>query len=185
MGRLIYLTLASLDGFIEDERGEFGWAAPDEEVHRFINEISRGAGTYLYGRRMYETMTAWEDPDDFAGAPGYILDFMEIWQAADKVVYSKSLGSVETGRTTLEREFDPGAVASLKRESDRDLGIGGAALAATAIEAGLVDELQLFLCPVIVGGGKRALPAGVCAELELIEERRFGNGTVFLRYLPA
>jgi dihydrofolate reductase len=177
MGRLIYSTIASLDGYIEDRNGKFDWAAPDEEVHRFVNEVERPIGTYLYGRRMYETMRYWESVHDQAG---HIQDYAEIWQAADKIVYSKTLDAVSSDRTRIEREFEPEAIRRLK--SERDISVGGAALASQALRAGLVDEYHTFVAPVIVGGGKRALPDDVRLDLELLDERRFGNGTVYLRY---
>jgi dihydrofolate reductase len=178
MGRLIYSTIASLDGYIEDRNGKFDWAAPDEEVHRFVNELERPIGTYLYGRRMYETMVYWETVHD---AAPHIQDYAEIWQAADKIVYSKSLDTVSSDRTRIERSFEPDAIRRLKTEGH--VSVGGAALASEALRAGLVDEYQTFVAPVVVGGGKRALPDDVHLELELLDERRFGNGTVYLRYL--
>ncbi len=181
MSKLIYSALASLDGFVEDADGRFDWAAPDEEVHAFVNELERPVATYLYGRRMYETMAYWEDPANTARGPAVVQEYGEIWRAADKVVYSRSLETVATARTRVEREFDPAAVRRLKETTPRDLGIGGAELAAHAIGAGLVDEYHLFLVPVVVGAGKRALP-DVRLSLELLDERRFGNGTVYLRY---
>jgi len=181
MARLIYSAIASLDGFTADDDGNFGWAAPDEEVHGFINDLERPVGTYLYGRRMYETMAVWETMP-LAGEPDVMRDFAAIWRAADKVVYSRTLESVWTARTRLDRELDPAAVRRMKAEADRDIGIGGPELAAQAMEAGLVDELQLFLKPVIVGGSKHLLPTTVERQLELREQRRFGDGTVFLRY---
>jgi dihydrofolate reductase len=177
MGRLIYSTIASLDGYIEDRNGKFDWAAPDEEVHRFVNEVERPIGTYLYGRRMYETMLFWESVHD---QTDHIQDYAEIWQAADKIVYSKTLDAVSSDRTRIERDFEPDAVRRLK--SGGDISVGGAALASQALRAGLVDEYQTFIAPVIVGGGKRALPDEVHLELELLDERRFGDGTVYLRY---
>jgi dihydrofolate reductase len=182
VARLIYAAIiASLDGYIEDGEGGFGWAEPDEEVHAFINDLERGFGTFLYGRRMYETMLAWETLT-LAEQPPVMQDFAELWREADKVVYSSTLETVSSARTRLEREFDPEAVRRLKAEADRDLAIGGSGLAAHAFEAGLVDELQLFLVPVLVGGGKQALPEGVRLSLELLDERRFGSGFVYLRY---
>jgi len=178
VGELIYSTIASLDGYIEDENGKFDWAAPDEEVHAFVNELERPVATYLYGRRMYETMVAWESIDDHHSL---IRDFAEIWRAAEKIVYSRSLEAVSSARTRIEREFDPEAVRQLK-EAGAEISIGGPELAGQAIKAGLVDEYRLFLAPVLVGGGKRALPEGVHLELELLEERRFGSGVVYLRY---
>jgi dihydrofolate reductase len=180
MGRLIYSTIASLDGYIEDRNGKFDWAAPDEEVHRFVNEVERPIGTYLYGRRMYETMLYWESVHDQAG---HIQDYADIWQAADKIVYSKTLDAVSTDRTRIEREFEPDVIRRLK--SDGDISVGGAALASQALRAGLVDEYHTFVVPVVVGGGKRALPDDIRLDLELLDERRFGNGTVYLRYRAA
>jgi dihydrofolate reductase len=178
MASLIYLALESLDGYIEDEQGKFDWAAPDEEVHAFVNDLERPVGTHLYGRRMYETMVWWETGDHTA----VYGDYAEIWRAAKKVVYSRTLQTVSSGRTRIEREFDAAAIRRLKERSRSDISIGGAELAGQAIAEELVDECHLFLGPVIVGGGKRALPAGVHAELELLDERRFRNGVVYLQY---
>ena len=175
---LIYSAIASLDGFVEDEHGRFDWAAPGEEVHAFVNELERPIGTYLYGRGMYETMVVWETMDD---EHPVMRDYAQLWRAAEKVVYSRSLEAVSSARTRIERDFDPAAVRRLKETAATDISIGGAALAAEAIRAGLVDEYHLFLVPVLVGGGKRALPDGVRLELELLDERRFGNGIVYLR----
>jgi dihydrofolate reductase len=182
MARLLYTALCSLDGHIEDETGDFRWAAPDEEVHAFVNDLERPLGTYLYGRGMYETMRYWETEGDGPDEHPVSRDFAAIWRAADKVVYSRSLPSVTTARTTLETHFDPAAVARLKESAHRDLGIGGPSLASVAFAAGLVDEMHLFQVPVSVGGGKPALPPGVRLDLELLDERRFAGGTVFLRY---
>lgn len=182
MGKLLYSVLASLDGYVEDPSGNFGWAAPDAEVHTFVNELERPVGTHLYGRRMYETMRYWEDPPDLQEQERHIQEYAAIWRAADKVVYSRTLQGVSTARTRIEPEFDADVVRRLKAEAAGEVGIGGPELAAQAIAAGLVDEYQLFLVPVIVGGGKRALPDGVRADLELVDEQRFGNGTVYLRY---
>ena len=183
MGRLIYSVIASLDGYVEDVDGRFDWAAPDDEVHAFVNELERAVGTYLYGRRMYETMVYWENPPDAAEQTPAAREFAQIWQAADKVVYSKTLAAASSARTRIVRELDPDAVRALKATAEGDLTVGGAELAAQAIAAGLVDELQLFFVPVLVGGGKRALPAeGLRVDLELLETRRFGDGTVYLRY---
>jgi dihydrofolate reductase len=182
MAMLIYSALASLDGYIEDESGRFDWAAPDADVHAFANDLERPIGTHLYGRRMYETMVFWETAHDLPDPPAYILEFAEIWRAADKVVYSKTLEEASSARTRIERDFDPEVVRELKAAAERDLSVGGAELAAQALRAGLVDELQLFVVPVVVGGGKKALPDGVRAQLELLDERRFAGGTVFLRY---
>lgn len=182
MARLIYSAISSLDGYIEDKDGNFDWAAPDEEVHKFINDLERSAGTHLYGRRMYETLMVWETDPSFTVDSPLLIDFAEIWQAADKIVYSKTLETVPTRRTKLERSFDPIVIRQLKETVERDILIGGPELAAHAFQAGLIDEYQLFLTPVIVGGGKPALPANVRVELELLEERRFDSGVVFLRY---
>jgi dihydrofolate reductase len=182
MAKLIYSAIASLDGYVADEDGDFGWAAPDEELHGFVNDLERPLGTYLYGRRMYATMVAWETMDTGAGQSPVVRDFAEIWRAAEKVVYSRTLESVSGPRTRLERDFEPEALRRLKAASVRDIGIGGPELAGEALAAGLVDECHLFLVPVMVGGGKRALPRGVRLDLELLDQRRFGGGTVYLRY---
>jgi dihydrofolate reductase len=187
MADLIYTAILSLDGYIEGPSGRFDWAAPSDEVHQFVNNLIRPAGTHLYGRRMYETMQVWEtDPGLAAHSPIY-ADFAAIWQAADKVVYSTTLSEVATARTRLERRFDPEAVRRLKAEADRDLAIGGPGLAAHAFRAGLVDRLHLLLVPILVGGGKPGLPADVLLRLELVDERRFAGGMVFLDYraMPA
>ena len=182
MAHLIYSTIASLDGYVADAEGNFDWAAPDEEVHAFVNELERPVGTYLYGRRMYETMVFWETEGSGPDEPLVMRDFAEIWRAAEKVVYSRTLGEVSSARTTLEREFDPNAVRELVAAASRDVAIGGPGLAVDALRAGLVDECQLFLAPVVVGAGKRALPEGVFARLELLEQRRFNGGFAYLRY---
>jgi dihydrofolate reductase len=182
MAKLIYSAIASLDGYVADEDGNFDWAAPDEEVHSFVNELARPIGTYLCGRRMYEVMAYWETADAVADQPPVVQDFAEIWQAADKIVYSKTLATVSAARTRIEREFDPDAVRQLKAAAGRDISVGGPELAAQAIEAGLVDEFHLFVSPIVVGGGKRSLQDGLRMTLDLLEERRFGNGMVYLRY---
>ena len=182
MPKLIYSAIASLDGYVEDERGKFDWAAPDEEVHAFINDLERPIGTYLYGRRMYETMVYWHTVDTSGDHRAVSRDFAEIWQAADKVVYSRTLDTASSPRTRIERTFDHAAVTELKRASTRDISVGGAGLAGEALAAGLVDECHLFLCPVVVGGGKRALPDDVHLRLELMDEHRFRSGVVHLRY---
>jgi dihydrofolate reductase len=182
MAKLIYSAIASLDSYTVDRDGSFDWAAPDEEVHAFVNEIERPLGTYLYGRRMYETMFYWETADDESPVS---LDFAKIWQAADKVVYSSTLDSVSSARTRIERDLDPDAVRQLKAGAERDIGVGGPNLAGQAIKAGLVDEYHLFVVPVVVGGGTPALPDDVRLDLELMDERRFAGGTVFLRYRVA
>lgn len=182
MAHLIYSAIASLDGYIEDVDGKFDWAEPDEEVHNYINNLERAAGTYLLGRRMYETMRVWETDPALAAGPPIYRDYAEIWQAADKIVYSKTLEKVSTRKTRIERVFDPEAVRQLKAAAGQDISIGGPELAAHAFRAGLIDECQLFLAPVIVGGGKPALPSHIRLELDLLEERRFHSGMVFLRY---
>ncbi len=184
MARLIYSSIMSLDGYIADADGRFGWAAPDEEVFAFVNELERAFGTYLYGRRMYETMRSWETADTDAGQTAAEADFTRIWQAADKIVYSTTLEAPDTARTRIERDFDPDQVRKLKAAADRDLTVGGAQLAAQAIAAGLVDEYQLFLVPAIVGGGTRSLPDNVRLNLTLAEEHRFASGVVYLCYRP-
>jgi dihydrofolate reductase len=180
MAKLIYSAITSLDGYIADEEGNFDWAAPDEEVHSFVNDLERPVGTYLYGRRMYEVMRAWETMD--SDQHPVARDFAEIWRAAEKIVYSRTLKTVSSARTRIERDFDPEAVRQLKASAERDLTVGGAELAARAIKAGLVDELHLFVTPIVVGAGKRALPDNVRITLELLDERRFGSGVVHLHY---
>jgi len=182
MAKLIYSAITSLDGYVADENGNFDWAAPDEEVHRFVNDLERPIGTYLYGRRIYETMIYWETAHTLPDQPPFIQDFAGIWQAADKIVYSKTLDTPSSARTRIERDFDPDAVRRMKASAERDISIGGADLAAQAIKGGLVDEYHLFLTPIIVGGGHQSLPDNVRLELELLDERRFGNGVVHLHY---
>jgi dihydrofolate reductase len=182
MAKLIYAALASLDGYVEDEQGGFEWAAPDDEVHAFVNDLERPIGTYLYGRRMYETMTFWEASGNGPDSSVVSRDFAAIWRAAEKIVYSRTLQTVSSAKTRIERRFDPDAIRRLKETSEADLTIGGAELAGQAIAAGLVDELHLFLGPVVVGGGKRTIAAGVRARLELVDERRFRRGVVHLHY---
>jgi dihydrofolate reductase len=184
MARLIYSAIMSLDGYTADADGRFEWAAPDEEVHAFVNELERPVGTYLYGRRMYETMRYWETAHTVANQPAVSLDFAGIWQAADKVVYSTTVRAPDTDKTRIESDFDPVQVRKLKEAADRDLTVGGARLAAQAIAAKLVDEYQLFVVPAVVGGGTRALPDQVRLDLTLAEERKFGGGTIYLRYHP-
>ena len=179
VGRLIYSAIASLDGYIADASGDFTWAAPDEEVHAFANELERPVGTYLYGRRMYEVMASWEAIDDDSPV---MREFAEIWRAADKVVYSTTLDAAPTARTRIERAFEPAAVDALKQGSERDLSIGGPGLAAHALRAGLVDECHLLVTPVVVGGGTAWLPDGLRADLQLRGERRFSGGVVHLHY---
>lgn len=182
MARLIYSAIASLDGYVADEAGRFDWAAPDEAVHTFINDLEHSVGTYLFGSRMYEVMAVWETFGSDPADPPYIRDYASIWRAADKIVYSASLAEVTTARTRLEREFDPETIRQMKADLERDIGIGGPTLAARAIEAGLVDEYQVWVAPVIVGGGLRFLPGGISLDLELLDEQRFASGMVYLRY---
>jgi dihydrofolate reductase len=182
MAKLIYSALTSLDGYVADEAGSFDWAMPDEQVHAFINDLMRPVGTHLYGRRLYEVMAGWETDPSLAEQSPVMRDFAELWQAADKIVYSTTLAAPSTARTRIERSFHPEAVRELKATADRDLVVGGPELAAQAFAAGLVDECHLFLAPVIVGGGKRSLPDHVRLQLELLDERRFGNGMVHLGY---
>jgi dihydrofolate reductase len=182
MAKLIYSMIQSLDGYIADEEGNFGWAEPDEEVHTFVNELERRAGTYLYGRRMYEVMSYWEAALTVPDQPPAARDYAEIWQAADKVVYSSTLQEVSSARTRIERDFDPEAVRQMKASADRDITVGGPDLAGQAMRAGLVDELHLFVTPIVVGGGTRSLPNGVRVQLELLDERRFAGGVVHLHY---
>jgi dihydrofolate reductase len=185
VAKLIYSVIASLDGYTADADGGFGWAAPDEEVFRFVNDLERPIGTYLYGRRIYEVLRVWESADTFVNPSPEMRDFAAIWQQADKVVYSTTLDAVSTSRTRLERAFDPEAIGRLKASASRDITVGGPELAAHAFRAGLVDECQVFLAPVVVGGGRRFLPAGLHLQLDLVDERRFGGGVVYLRYLTA
>lgn len=181
MGKLIYSAIMSLDGYVEDASGNFDWAAPDEEVHAAVNDLERTVGTYLYGRRMYEVMGEWESMTVADQSPA-MQDYAEIWRAADKVVYSTTLESVASARTRIERDFDPEAVRQMKAAAGRDLSVGGPDLAAQAMKAGLVDELHLFLTPIVVGGGTRALPDDVRLKLDLLDDRRFGSGVVHLHY---
>jgi dihydrofolate reductase len=182
MAKLVYSAITSLDGYVEDAEGNFDWSAPDEEVHAYINDLEREIGTYLCGRRLYDVMAVWET---LQSDEPVMRDYAEIWRAADKVVYSRTLDKTASARTRIEREFDPAVVQQMKTSAERDISVGGSELAAQAIKAGLVDELNLFLSPVAVGGGKRALPAGVRWQLELLDERRFGNGVVHLHYRAA
>jgi dihydrofolate reductase len=182
MAHLIYTANLSLDGYTEDRDGKFDWIAPDEEYFRFISNLVREAGTYLYGRRMYESMMVWETDPNLAAESPLRRDFAEMWQAANKIVYSKTLDTVSTRKTKLERSLDPEAIRQLKEAVEQDILIGGAELAAHAFRSGLIDECHLFLLPIIVGGGKQSLPDNVRLELELLDERRFGSGVVFLRY---
>jgi dihydrofolate reductase len=181
MATLIYSTITSLDGYVADEEGKFDWAEPDEEVHSFVNDLYRPAGTFLFGRRLYEVLVAWETLS-FADQPRYIQDFAEIWRAAAKIVFSETLETASSAKTRIERDFDPDAVRELKASAERDLIVGGPELAAQAIKAGLVDEIHRVVAPVVVGGGVEALPDKVRLELELLDERRFGNGMVHLSH---
>ena len=181
MAKLIYSAIASLDGYIEDKEGNFDWSEPDPEVHSFVNDLQRPVGTYLYGRRMYETLVVWESMD-ISGQPAYVRDFAELWRAADKIVYSNTLEKASSSRTRIERNFDPVIIRQMKARADRDITIGGPQLASQAIKAGLVEEIHLLLTPVIVGGGKRSLPDDVRLQLELIDERSFTNSVVHLHY---
>jgi dihydrofolate reductase len=182
MAKLIYSAITSLDGYVADEDGNFDWAAPDEEVHTFVNDLERPVGTYLYGRRMYEVMVYWERAHTLADQPLFMQEFAQIWQAANKIVYSKTLNTVFSARTRIVRDFDPEAVRQMKASAGRDISVGGPDLAAQAIKAGLVDECHLFLAPIVVGGGKQSLPNNVRLKLELLDERRFEGGVVHLHY---
>jgi dihydrofolate reductase len=182
VGRLIYWANASLDGYIEDRDGRFDFSEPDEEVHTFINDLQRRTGTQIYGRKMYETMVVWEDPQLVVGQPQYTADYAEIWKASDKIVYSRTLDEVSSARTRLERDFDPEAVRAMKASAEKDIVMGGHELAAQAFRAGLVDVCYLFLSPVVVGSGKPAFPEDLKIDLELVDERRFDNGWVYLHY---
>jgi dihydrofolate reductase len=182
MAKLIYSVITSLDGYVADEDGDFNWAFPDEEVHTFVNGLERPIGTYLYGRHMYELMVYWESAPTQADQPACVRDFTNIWKAADKIVYSTTPETVSSARTRIERDFNLEAVRQMKASAERDITVGGPDLAAQAIKAGLVDECHLFLTPVVVGGGKQFLPDKVRLELELLDERRFGNGVVHLHY---
>ena len=182
MAHLIYTANMSLDGYNEDADGRYDWTAPEDEYFIFISNLVRPAGTYLYGRRMYETMMVWETDPNLAADSPITRDFAEMWQAANKIVYSKTLEKVSTSKTELKRNFDPQAIKQLKESAASDISIGGPGLAAHAFRSGLIDECHLFLTPILVGGGKHALPDEVRLELELLDERRFGSGVVFLRY---
>jgi len=182
LAKLIYSAITSLDGYVADLDGNFDWAEPDEEVHRFVNDLERPIGTYLYGRRLYEVMVYWESAPTVDGQPPFTLDYARVWQAANKIVYSRTLEAASSARTQIERHFDPEAVRQMKVGAERDISIGGPNLAAQALAAGLVDECHLFLAPVVVGGGQHALPDDLRLRLELLDERRFGNGVVHLHY---
>jgi dihydrofolate reductase len=182
MAKLIYSVIASLDGYVADEDGNFDWAKPDEQVHAFVNDLERPIGTYLYGRRMYEVMVGWETAPTSTDQPAVMRDFARVWQAAEKIVYSKTLPTVSSTRTRIERVFDAAAVRQTKATAERDISVGGPELAAQAIRAGLVDEYHLLVVPVVVGGGKESLPDGARVQLELLDERRFDSGVVHLHY---
>ncbi len=182
MAKLIYLMFTSLDGYIEDAQGDFSWSMPDETVHAFVNEIAASQGTCLYGRRMYETMLFWETADSEPDQPPVILDFARKWQAAEKIVFSRTLAGPRSARTRIERDFDPDMIRRLKAVAEKDMSIDGPEIAGQAIKAGLVDEIMMIVCPVVVGGGKRFFPEGARVDLQLLEERRYENGMVFLRY---
>ena len=182
MAKLVYTAITSLDGYVADEDGKFDWAAPDEEVYAFVNDLERSIGTYLYGRRLYDTMVVWETVPSGPDQQPVVRDYAEIWRSADKIVYSTTMQSASSARTRIERQFEPDAVRQIKASADRDVSVGGAHLAGEAIRAGLVDECHLFVTPVIVGGGTQALPDHVRVDLELLDERRFGNGVVHLHY---
>jgi dihydrofolate reductase len=182
VAKLIYSAISSLDGYVADAEGNFDWAAPAEEVHRFVNDLERPIGTYLYGRRMYEVMRYWETAPAGTGEASAEHEYAKIWQAADKIIYSTTLEQVSSARTRIERRFDRSAIQQLKAAAARDVSVSGPTLAAHALKLGLVDECHFFLCPVVVGGGLPALPAGVSVGLELLDEDRFGNGTVHLHY---
>jgi len=182
MAALLYTVIASLDGYVVDADGRFDWAEPPEDVHAHVNAAERDIGTYLYGRRLYETMAVWQTLGSEPGDPQVVRDYGEVWRAADKVVYSATLDAVSTPRTRLERSFDPAAVRQLKAAADADLSVGGAALGASALRAGLVDEVRIYVAPVVVGGGRPWLPDGLRLRLELLDEQRFAGGMVYLRY---
>jgi dihydrofolate reductase len=185
VGRLIYSVIASLDGYVADQNGNFDWAAPDDELHAFVNDLERKVGTHLYGRRMYETMVYWETAHTVQDQPPVVMEYAEIWQAANKIVYSKTLDKVSSARTRIARDFDPEAVRQMKASGDRDISVGGPHLAAEAIRAGLVDEIHMFVTPIVVGGGNQSLPDDVRVKLELLDEHRFESGVVHLHYRTA
>ncbi|MEO9181770.1 MAG: dihydrofolate reductase family protein [Acidimicrobiales bacterium] len=185
MAKLIYSTITSLDCFVEDSSGGFGWAEPDEEVFSFVNQLERPVGTYLYGRHMYETMVYWETALTQTDQSAVEKDFADIWKAADKIVYSTTLTTAASAKTRIERDFDPDVIAKLKESAQLDVCVGGSNLASQALKAGLVDEIQLFLTPILVGHGKRAFPIDTHLPLKLLEERRFGSGVIFLRFQRA
>ena len=182
MAKLIYSMITSLDGYAAAAEGDLGTGAEDEEVHTFIGDIFRPVRTFLYGRRMYETMVFWETADAEPDVPPHILEYARDWQAAEKIVYSTTLQSVSSAKTKIERTFDPDAIRKLKAESDHDISVDGPNLAAQAIRAGLVDEYHLFITTSVVGGGKRFFPEGVRLDMELVDERTFKTGLIYARY---
>jgi dihydrofolate reductase len=182
MAKLIYAAISSLDGYVADSEGNFDWSMPSEEVHRFVNNLEGRIGTYLYGRRMYEVMRYWETASTGNGEPSAGQEFAKMWQATDKIIYSRSLENVSTARTKLERELDPAVIRRMKADASRDIAVSGPTIAGQAMKLGLVDECHLFLSPIVVGGGTPALPDNVRIQLELLDERRFGNGVVHLHY---
>jgi dihydrofolate reductase len=182
MAKLIYSAITSLDGYVADEHGNFDWAAPDDEVHSFVNDLERRVGTYLYGRRMYEVMQYWDAAPTTTDQPAVVRDYAQVWQAAEKVVYSRTLKTASTARTRIERAFDPDAVRKMRTVANADISVGGPDLGGQALEAGLVDECHLFVSPVVVGAGTHWLPGRLRLNLELLDERRFDNGVVYLHY---
>lgn len=182
MGALIYSMMMSVDGYVADENGVYGWGAGDEELHRFVADVGSSVGTYLYGRKMYDTMVYWETADQQLDQPAFVADYARQWQAADKIVFSSTLTEPRSARTTIRPTFDAAEIRDLKRTLDHDLTVDGPTLAAQALQEDLVDELQLIISPIIVGGGLSFFPDGLRRSLELLDERRFGNGTTFLRY---
>ena len=182
MAKLIYAGITSLDGYIADEKGKFDWGEPDEELHSFVNDLERGVGTYLYGRRMYNVMVAWETMRNLPDLPGYIREYADIWQGTEKIVFSKTLEKTSSARTRIERRFDPDAVHQMKTQARRDLSVSGPELASQALKAGLVDEIHRFVFPIVVGGGNPFLPDDLRLNLELADENRFESGVVHLSY---
>ena len=182
MSKLIYAVNTSVDGFMEDQDGNFGWTEPNDEVFKFITDLMRPIGTHLLGRRMYETMMVWETDPKFAAESSLKRDFAEVWQAANKIVFSTTLENLPTRKTQLMRSFEPETIRQLKANSEHDILIEGPEIASHAFRAGLIDECHLFILPVVVGGGKSAIPNNLRLNLELLEEQHFGNGTVYLRY---
>jgi dihydrofolate reductase len=182
VAKLMYVSNVSLDGFIEDEHGGFEWTEPDDGQFAFVTDLVRPVGTYIYGRRLYETMAVWETEPALSAQSDLYAEFARVWQAADKIVYSSTLDAVSTGNSRLERRFDPDSIRKMKATTSRDLMVGGANIAAYAFNAGLIDECHLFICPCVVGRGKPSLPSDLRAKLELLDERRFDNGVVYVRH---